>query len=596
MCNHIGAGAVETCNGVDDNCDGRIDEGFNTTGDVNNCGGCGIVCALPGAVAACVGGLCVVNNCTAGRADVDKNPANGCEYACPVFPTKAETCNGVDDDCDGVIDDSPTDVGAAFPCSNNCPGGVCKGICTTGNLACVSGAKICQGGGGVQLEVCNNKDDDCDGVVDNGFNKQTDPLNCNGCGNVCNLANTSVNGCTAGVCTPTQCDPGFANNDGNPANGCEYTCPVFPTRSELCNGVDDNCDGKVDTADPTLVTPANFCVQTGPCSGSKPVCNALNGTTAWHCNYNPNVVEITATGSVALTEAKCDGLDGNCNGQPDESFPLKNQPCSVGKGICAGNATYACTVDKTGVQCPATATPTNAVDEDCNGKDDDCDGVIDERAPPANTTCYNGTPGGHQCLGWVDPMVKTGAIYVYSYEASRPDSNSTNAGTTSSRACSKGSKIPWSTVNFAQAAAACAAVKNSAGNPMRLCTETEWQTACDDNSAANLWSYSATAGTYVKGECNDNDPVNPQAPWATGTGATCYANWGGLNRIYDMSGNLSEWTSTSAVSNGVTYQRVRGGNYQTFPNGTRCDFGFVLQQPTFQNFDLGFRCCSDAAP
>jgi hypothetical protein len=41
---------------------------------------------------------------------------------------------------------------------------------------------------------------------------------------------------------------------------------------------------------------------------------------------------------------------------------------------------------------------------------------------------------------------------------------------------------------------------------------------------------------------------------------------------------------------------VRGGNYQTFPNGTRCDFSFVLQQPTFQNFDLGFRCCSNNAP
>ncbi|HVW25464.1 MAG TPA: MopE-related protein [Polyangiaceae bacterium] len=596
VCNHVAAKA-ETCNGVDDNCDGRIDEGFNTKTDVNNCGGCGVVCALPGATAACVGGLCVVNNCTAGRADVDKNPANGCEYVCPVYPPKAETCNGVDDDCNGVIDDNPTDVGGA--CSDNCPGGVCKGICTQGSTVCISGKKVCQGGGGAQLEVCNGKDDDCDGIVDNGFNKQTDPLNCGTCGNACNLPNTSVNTCTAGICTVGQCDPGFNDVDGNAANGCEYACPVYPTRSEICNGVDDNCDNKVDTADPTLVTPANFCVQTGPCSGSKPVCNAFGNppVTSWHCNYGADV-EVTATDTVALTESKCDGKDGNCNGQVDESFPLKGQPCSVGKGICAGNSTYACTTDMTSVQCPATATPSKAVDEDCNGLDDNCDGNVDERTPtiPAGgLICTNG--GNHTCLGWVDPMVKVGtAVWIYDYEASRPDATSTSGGTKTTRACSKGSRIPWSSVNASDAAAACAAVKDSAGNPMRLCTQAEWQTACDDNNTANLWSYASAAGTYVAGRCNDNASVNPGAPWATGSGANCYANWTGLNRLYDMSGNVSEWTSTTATSNGNTYQRVLGGNYQTFPNGTRCDFAFVLQQPTFQNFDLGFRCCSNAAP
>jgi hypothetical protein len=612
VCNHVSAASTETCNGVDDNCDGRIDEGFNTQTDVNNCGGCGIVCALPGAVAACVGGLCVVNNCTSGRADVDKNPANGCEYVCPVFPTQPETCNGKDDNCNGIIDDNTTD--ASGPCSDNCPNGKCQGICTTGTYTCISGAKVCQGGGGAQLEVCNGKDDNCNGQTDEGFNTQTDPLNCGGCGKVCNLPNTSVNACTAGVCTVGQCDPGFANNDGNATNGCEYTCPVYPTRSEICNGVDDNCDGKVDSADPTLQTPTNFCVQTGPCSGSSPVCNALNGTTTWHCNYNTNLVEVTSTGTVALVESKCDGQDGNCNGQSDESFPLKGQPCSVGKGVCAGNSKYACTSDFTSVQCPATATPSNAVDEDCNGLDDNCDGQIDERNPtipaaPATLTCYNG--GAHTCLGWVDPMINvTGSVtgtavsmWIYANEASRPDSTSNNAGTKSTRACSKGSRIPWATVNYNDAAAACAAVMDSQNKPMRLCTEPEWQTACDVNTAADLWSYSSTPGTYVAKTCNDNSSgLNPLAPWATGSGPKCYANWGTdakgnpLN-IYDMSGNLSEWTSTTAKStSGVTYQRVRGGNYQTFPNGTRCDFGFVLQQPTFQNFDLGFRCCSDNAP
>jgi hypothetical protein len=601
LCNHVAFSATETCNGVDDNCDGRIDEGFNTSSDPNNCGGCGAVCALPGAVAKCVGGTCLVNNCTAGRADADGNPANGCEYACPVLPTKAEVCNGLDDDCDGKIDDSPTDVGTS--CQTNCPGGVCHGVCTPGTTTCVSGSKICQGGGGVQLEICNGADDDCDNVIDNGFNKQTDPLNCGNCGNACNLANTSVNSCVAGLCKVGACDPGFSNLDGNDANGCEHTCQIYPTRTETCNGVDDDCDGLVDAADPQLVTPANFCLQTGPCAGSVPVCNAKGGVTTWHCNYGADV-DVTPSGAVSPVETRCDGKDNNCNGQPDEAFPLKGQPCSVGKGICAGNSNYVCTTpDQSGVTCPTTATPNNAKDEDCNGLDDNCDGNVDERNPtiPAGgLLCFNGPQ--HTCLGYVENMAKLNTnVWVYSYEASRPDGTNTNAGTGVSRACSKVNRLPWSSLNYAEAAAACAAVKNGAGNAMRLCTETEWQTACSVNNAANLWSYSTAPATYVAGRCNDNDPSAPAGPWPTGkTGAgadnTCYADWAAAGRIYDMSGNLSEWTSTTATSNGATYQRVRGGNYQTFPNGTKCNFSFVLQLPAFQNFDLGFRCCSDAAP
>src|SRR5262249_35839571 len=153
----------------------------------------------------------------------------------------------------------------------------------------------------------------------------------------------------------------------------------------------------------------------------------------------------------------CDGKDGNCNGQPDESFPLKGTACSVGKGICAGNSTYVCTGDTTGVTCPATATPSKAVDEDCNGLDDNCDGNVDERNPtiPASgLQCFNTTT--HTCLGWVDPMAKpTGQNYwIYSYEASRPDATNTSAGAVSgARACSKGNRLPWASLNYNEAKA-----------------------------------------------------------------------------------------------------------------------------------------------
>jgi hypothetical protein len=706
VCAHSSLGA-EACNGLDDNCDGRIDEGFNKQTDASNCGSCGNVCALPGAATVqCVAGACAVLTCVPGQANVDGSQLNGCEYACPVFPTKAETCNGIDDDCDGVVDNAPTDVGT--PCADNCPGGTsCVGICTTGSLACITGKKVCQGGGGVKLEVCNNLDDDCNGTTDNGFNTLIDPLNCGGCttttplvNHKCALLNVGVNGCIGGNCSITSCAPGFANIDGLASTGCEYTCPVFPPQAETCNGKDDDCDGLTDAADPGLVVPANFCVQTGPCAGSTPQCQGGSG---WLCNYSADI-DVTS-GAVAFAEARCDGKDNNCNGQTDETFALKGQGCTNGKGVCAGSALYTCKPDLSGTECLAPITPTNAIDEDCNGTDDNCDGGTDERAPVAGSLCYNPSKtvaDVHACAGWVDPMVQlvdkvtagpgaaasitafaggvatitglagitaanigqfitvsgantagnngrfpiltapsatsvtytnaTGAtgdtkngtiawtvgilpltapVWVYSYEASRTDAKPNATGIAAGRACSKGNKIPWSTVKATEAAAACAAVKNSAGNPMRLCTENEWQAACEAtvgpaNTTPNpwgmtpLWSYSTAPGTYVSGECNDNGS-GAGGPWATGKTAagadnTCYANWGGLNRIYDMSGNLSEWTSSTAVSGGTTYQRVRGGNYQTFPQGTRCDFNFVLDLPTFQNFDLGFRCCSSAAP
>ena len=70
-----------------------------------------------------VGDLCVKGQCqytcAPGFKDLDGDPTNRCEYACPVFPIKTETCNGQDDDCDGAIDDNPSGVGGS--CTDDCP-------------------------------------------------------------------------------------------------------------------------------------------------------------------------------------------------------------------------------------------------------------------------------------------------------------------------------------------------------------------------------------------------------------------------------------------------------------------------------------------
>ncbi|HMT36561.1 MAG TPA: putative metal-binding motif-containing protein, partial [Chitinophagaceae bacterium] len=79
-------------------------------------------------------------------------------------------------------------------------------------------------------EICNTIDDDCDGIVDEGFNLNTDVNNCGFCGNACIVANgTSI--CVFGQCQIGSCFPGFMDVNGVVADGCEVNlslnCVIF---------------------------------------------------------------------------------------------------------------------------------------------------------------------------------------------------------------------------------------------------------------------------------------------------------------------------------------------------------------------------------
>ncbi|MCA9539747.1 MAG: hypothetical protein KC620_12710 [Myxococcales bacterium] len=122
---------AETCNGQDDDCDGQTDEDV-----VEACGG---------EVGACSEGL------------------RACEDGAfgPCVPRDAptpETCNGVDDDCDGAIDE-----GLRRAC------GVDVAPCRAGEQTCAAGAwGPCEGEIAPGEEVCNGADDDCDRTIDEG--------------------------------------------------------------------------------------------------------------------------------------------------------------------------------------------------------------------------------------------------------------------------------------------------------------------------------------------------------------------------------------------------------------------------------------------
>jgi hypothetical protein len=135
----------EDCNGVDDDCDGQSDEGCT----------CGEGATLPCGTdeGACVGG---VQRCEGGK-------WSSCVGS--VLPA-SETCNAMDDDCDGA-----TDEGCSCVDGNTMPCGVDRGACRAGTQTCSDGVwGLCLGGAGPSSEVCDGVDNDCNGTVDEGGN------------------------------------------------------------------------------------------------------------------------------------------------------------------------------------------------------------------------------------------------------------------------------------------------------------------------------------------------------------------------------------------------------------------------------------------
>lgn len=231
----------ETCNEADDDCDGMIDEGFNLDADPRNCGTCGNRCEYDNAIGVCNGGDCEQGACRPGWNDtVPGTP--GCEYFC------------------------------------------------------------IQTNGGV--EVCDDRDNDCDNAVDEDFDLDDDVNNCGRCGHVCNLLHATAT-CNGGDCEVASCDPGFV--DLNPAvPGCEYQCTPTNGGVEACDGVDNNCDGVVDDGNPGGGQPCG--TDTGECSAGTFQCS--NGV-------------LFCVGAIGGTLEVCDGLDNDC-------APATTEVCSSG--------------------------------------------------------------------------------------------------------------------------------------------------------------------------------------------------------------------------------------------------------------------------
>ncbi|MEC9073458.1 MAG: MopE-related protein, partial [Myxococcota bacterium] len=216
----------ELCDGVDDDCDGQIDEGFEA-----------VTCGL---------GACehTVDSCFEGT-------AQACD---PLEGAAEEICNAVDDDCDGEVDDGLAPI--------TCGVGPCEHTVES----CVDGqSQTCDPLEGSSPEICDGVDNDCDGQPDQGLGETT---------------------CGQGICEHTvdNC------HEGSP----QFCDPFLGATPEQCNGLDDDCDGDVDEDQGQLTCGQGACAHTveSCLDGAAQSCDPLEGA----------------------TDEVCDGVDNDCDG------------------------------------------------------------------------------------------------------------------------------------------------------------------------------------------------------------------------------------------------------------------------------------------
>ena len=125
---------VPVCDPGYASCDTNPNNGCEVqiSSDLNNCGGCGNICSEPNSQTSCSSGSCEILACFSQYYNLDGDPTNGCEYHCEFAVPSAEVCDGKDNDCDGVIDDGFDKLNDPNNCGNSCS--VCGS--STGGLCC----------------------------------------------------------------------------------------------------------------------------------------------------------------------------------------------------------------------------------------------------------------------------------------------------------------------------------------------------------------------------------------------------------------------------------------------------------------------------
>jgi len=325
-----------------------------------------------------------------GYADGDADSFPACEDCddndAAVNSSAVEVCNSIDDDCDGQVDEGGATGESAWYLDADGDG---YGRDSMSVLSCqqpvgyVADSNDCDdldpGSYPGATEVCDEADNNCDGVVDEGAAAPPTWF-ADADGDSFGNASVSVVSCLAPfgtVATSGDCD--------------DLDALSFPGGTEVCDGADNNCDGVVDEGvtstffadadgdgygDPG--TSVQACFQPGGASSNSLDCD--DGSPAAH----PGGIEV------------CDGADNDCDGSVDNGALDASTFFVDADGDGYGDPNTAQTSCNPGVgsvangndcdDTPGTGSGTNpAATETCDSTDNDCDGAIDEAAVDAGS-------------------------------------------------------------------------------------------------------------------------------------------------------------------------------------------------------------------
>ena len=314
-----------------------------------------------------------------------------------VHPDAAEVCDGSDQNCNWMIDEGfPDDDGDGF---DTCGVGVAaQADCNDGDFRVFPGA----------TELCDGVDQDCDGEIDDGFpDDDGDGFDTCGAGVAaqadCNDGAPNVFPGATELCDGVdqdcdgEIDDGFPDDDGDGFDTCgvgvaaQADCNdgapnVFPGATELCDGVDEDCDGEIDDG-----VPDREC--STACGQGEERCEGGG----WFCSV-PDSCECTPVGRVESDACgRCGERARTC--QADLTWGPWSS--CTGEGACVPGTLDTCTTTCGSIgerSCDSTCAwrPCEPPTETCNAADDDCDGDVDLSSCLVTVyRFYNATTGDH---------------------------------------------------------------------------------------------------------------------------------------------------------------------------------------------------------
>jgi large repetitive protein len=322
--------AIEVCDGLDNDCDGDIDDDDSS---LSNALMWGLDLDGDGFGSSSV----TVESCAQPSGYVsDMTDCNDLEVT--AYPGATEICDGVDNDCDGDIDDDDSNVDTSTMLTYYIDlDGDGYGDATVSMSSCTQPV-------GYVLD-----DSDCD---------DTDPaIN----PDVLWYADVDLDGYGSSNYTLTACtQPSGYISDGTDCDDTDYN--INPAADEVCDSVDNDCDGDIDDDDASLL---------------------LDPNNTWYAD-----VDLDGYGNASSTTNSCSQPTG---------YVSDNTDCNDGDFTINPGAT-----------------------EICDGIDNDCDGASDIGAQGSDPSCaalscldiLNAAPGSSDDVYWIDPD-GSGAYQVY---------------------------------------------------------------------------------------------------------------------------------------------------------------------------------------